>query len=198
LTSVTSWLVTTTLLRSSASTTIGYVLNHCHFCHGTDLTQAAMGATDLMHGALVGADENGNLIGAVVRAGRPNLQTAMPRYDLSATEITELAAYIHFLRRSGRHRELTDPAAAGSGDAATGEAYFQRRCAACHAVRGDLAGIARKYPVPALRARVLRPIPETGSSSSDSPGRLAHERLLEQYSDADLRDLLSYLDRATR
>ena len=175
-----------------------YVLNHCHFCHGIDLTQAAMGATDLMHGALVGADENGNLIGAVVRAGRPNLQTAMPRYDLSATEITELAAYIHFLRRSGRYRELSDPTAAGSGDTAAGEAYFQRRCATCHAVRGDLAGLARRYPVPALRARVLRPIPETAPFSGDSRGRLAHERLLEQYADADVRNLLSYLDRATR
>jgi len=123
----------------------------------------------------------------------------MPRYDLSATETTELAAYIHFLRRSGRHRELSDPAAAASasGDAGVGETYFQKRCAACHAVRGDLAGLARRYPAPALRARVLRPIPET-ASSSDSRGRIAHERLLEQYADADVRNLLSYLDGATR
>jgi len=175
-----------------------YVLNHCHFCHGTDLTQAVMGATDLMHGALVGADDNGTLIGAVVRAGRPNLQTAMPRYELSNSEIGDLAAYIHFLRQSGRYRELTDPAAAGAGDANAGEAYFMRRCSSCHAVRGDLAGVARKYAPAILRARLLRPMPVTFAENSTASGGLAHLTLLEQYSDDDVRHLLAYLDRSAR
>ena len=62
-----------------------FVLNHCHFCHGEDLTRANMGAANLTQSALVGADTDGNAIGAVVRAGLPNLQTAMPSYrELSA------------------------------------------------------------------------------------------------------------------
>ena len=76
-----------------------YVLNHCHFCHGVDLTRSVMGATDLMRSPLVGADVDGNLIGPVVRAGKPNLQTAMPSYtELTDTEIREMSRYIHFLR----------------------------------------------------------------------------------------------------
>ncbi len=85
-----------------------YVLNTCHFCHGVDLTKATMGAAVLMHSALVGADENGNVIGAIARAGIPNLQTSMPSYpDLTQQEVEDLAAYIHYLRQRGRHRELT-------------------------------------------------------------------------------------------
>ena len=70
-----------------------YVLNTCHFCHGVDLTKATMGAAVLMHSALVGADENGNVIGAIARAGIPNLQTSMPSYpDLTQQEVEDLAA----------------------------------------------------------------------------------------------------------
>src|ERR1700674_5184540 len=50
-----------------------YVLSACHFCHGIDLTGATMGAADLMHSPLVGADRNGNLIGSIVQTGLPNL-----------------------------------------------------------------------------------------------------------------------------
>src|SRR5262249_28287593 len=57
-----------------------YVLNHCHFCHGADLTQATMGAANLVESALVGFDQDGTAIGPLVRAGLPNLQTAMPSY----------------------------------------------------------------------------------------------------------------------
>src|SRR5215469_7727412 len=56
-----------------------YVTSPCHFCHGIDLTGAAMGAANLATSALVGHDQNGSLIGAVVRAGLPNLQTSMPQ-----------------------------------------------------------------------------------------------------------------------
>ena len=99
-----------------------YVLNTCHFCHGVDLTKATMGAAVLMHSPLVGADENGNVIGAVVRAGIPNLQTSMPSYpDLTQQEVEDLAAYIHYLRQLGptqgadahRRRALATPRRVG-------------------------------------------------------------------------------------
>jgi len=102
-----------------------------------------MGATDLLTRKLVGTDRDGNLIGAVVRAGRPNLQTAMPRYDLSTQEVLDLARYVHYLRQTGRYADLT----AGSlqpGDPEQGEAYFARRCGQCHSVTADLAGITRR------------------------------------------------------
>src|SRR5687768_13239001 len=121
-----------------------YVLNHCHFCHGTDLRRAVMGATDLLRSPLIGADKEGELLGAVVRAGRPNLQTAMPRYDLTATELADLARYIHYLRQVGRYADLTS-AALSNGDLAAGEAYFGRRCRSCHAIDANLKGIASRY-----------------------------------------------------
>ena len=60
-----------------------YVVSSCHFCHGIDLTGAAMGAADLMHLPLVGRDEGGNLIGPIVLKGLPNLQTAMPSIPIT-------------------------------------------------------------------------------------------------------------------
>ena len=177
-----------------------YVLNTCHFCHGVDLTKATMGAAVLMHSALVGADENGNVIGTIVRAGIPNLQTSMPSYpDLTKEEIEDLAAYIHYLRQLGRHKELTrTPAAAG--DAAAGGTYFAANCANCHSVSGNLKGIASKYEAAALKARVLGSPPPAASDPRGqiAAGRLRHLTLLERYSDDDVRHLVAYLQTATR
>ena len=174
-----------------------YVLNHCHFCHGTDLRRAVMGATDLLRSPLVGADKDGELLGAVVRAGRPNLQTAMPRYDLSAAEMSDLARYIHYLRQSGRYADLT-AATLPAADNAAGETYFGRRCASCHATDRDLKELASKNDAAALRAQVLRPRAFASPEGPPVPGRVEHLQLLEQYSEADLANLLAYLVRGPR
>jgi len=172
-----------------------YVLSSCHFCHGVDLTGAQMGATDLMHSPLIAGDQNGNLIGPVVRAGKPNLQTAMPSYpDLTPQEIADLAAYVHYLRRQGRYRELMMDAEE-QGDAHAGETYFNANCAACHAKSADLAGVAARYPGAALRARTLRPSddPAPGGTDRTAAGRLQHGKLLERYTPADVRNVVAFL-----
>jgi mono/diheme cytochrome c family protein len=177
-----------------------YVLNTCHFCHGIDLTGAQMGATDLMHAPLVAADQNGNIIGTIVRAGKPNLQTAMPSYpDLTAQEVSDLAAYVHYLRQVGRYRELTSSEDRG-GDPGAGETYFTANCAMCHSTSGDLSGLAVKHSPAALRARFLRPGDDPAPSGTDrvSIGRREHLRLLERYSDADVRNVLAFLRGAAR
>jgi len=177
-----------------------YVLNTCHFCHGVDLTKATMGAAVLLHSPLVGADENGNVIGAVVRAGIPNLQTSMPSYpDLTGQEVEDLAAYIHYLRQRGRHRELTSrPVTAG--DAAAGGTYFAANCATCHSVSGDLKGLASKYDDTTVRTQVLGPPPPAAADrdAAAAAGRLRHLTLLERYSDDDVRNLVAYLRKTTR
>jgi cytochrome c oxidase cbb3-type subunit III len=174
-----------------------YVLNHCHFCHGVDLTQATMGAANLSRSPLVGADEDGNMIGPLVKAGLPNLQTAMPSYaELTAAEIVDLARYVHFLRQQARFGELSRLADTPAGDRAAGEAYFngQANCRSCHSLTGDLAGVGGKYDTAALRARLLRPGPAMPSEGvSPTPGQAAHLRLLENYSAADVQNLLAYL-----
>jgi mono/diheme cytochrome c family protein len=176
-----------------------YVLNTCHFCHGVDLTKATMGAAVLMYSPLVGADDNGNVIGAIVRAGIPNLQTSMPSYpDLTQQEVEDLAAYIHFLRQAGRHRELT-AAPVDGGDAAAGRAYFTASCGECHSVHADLKGVATRHDAEALKARLLGPPPPADDDgSAGRAGRRRHLTLLERYSDDDVRNLVAYLCQAAK
>lgn len=174
-----------------------YVLSSCHFCHGIDLTGAAMGAADLLHLPLVGMDEGGNLIGRIVRSGLPNLQTAMPQYsDYTDQQISDLAAYIHYLRQQGRYRELSAVKAEQEGDAAAGRIYFEGagKCGSCHEGGSSLRGIGAKYDAAELRRRLLRPGPaDAVSGAATSPGLNAHLRLLERYSDTDVENLLAYL-----
>ena len=124
-----------------------YVLSACHFCHGVDLTRAQMGAADLMHDPLVGADQHGEIIGAIVLAGLPNLQTAMPKYaDMTPQQLRDLAAYIHFLRAAGRFEELTSATNRPTGDPRAGQIYFTGagQCGSCHSTQRDLKGIGKK------------------------------------------------------
>jgi cytochrome c oxidase cbb3-type subunit III len=179
-----------------------YVLSSCHFCHGIDLTGAAMGAADLMNVPLVGRDEGGNLIGPVVRKGLPNLQTSMPQYsDYTDQQISDLAAYIHYLRQQGRYRALSSLHDEGLGNAVAGREYFNgaAKCSSCHALDNDLKGIATKYDDARLRLRLLRPGPDNAvTGNSVSAGLTAHLKLLEIYSDADVRNLLTFLKTAPR
>ena len=171
-----------------------YVTSSCHFCHGIDLTGAAMGAANLMTSPLVGRDRDGSLIGAVVRAGLPNLQTAMPQYsDYTDRQIADLAGYIHYLRQQGRYKELM-AGSAGSGDPVKGREYFRApgNCQSCHSPTGDLAGIGKRYDANALRGKLLRPgraFAEPGVTAGD----LAHLKLLENYRNEDVLNLLAYL-----
>lgn len=175
-----------------------YVLNHCHFCHGKDLTRATMGAANLVESALVGSDQDGEWIGPLIRAGLPDLQTAMPSYrDLTAEEMVDLARYIHFLRQQAKYKELVvSPAPAAAGDAQAGRTYFNGvgNCASCHSPLADLAGASRKYDAATLRSRLLRPGPALPvEGAAVAPGHAAHLRLLENYTRANVDNVLAYL-----
>src|SRR5262245_61660916 len=136
-----------------------FVLFGCAYCHGLDLVSRGE-ATDLMHSALVGRDENGNLIGPLLRAGIP--QTAklspMPQFsDLSDQQITALVRWIHHARAQGRYKEITAAKDLRPGDGAAGKLYFDEKCGSCHSFAGDMANLARKYDASALRDKILRP-----------------------------------------
>jgi hypothetical protein len=65
-------------------------------------------------------------------------------------------------------------------------------------VTGDLAGIGGKYDAATLRSRLLRPGPAMPSDGvHPTAGQAAHLRLLENYTAANVRDLIAYLG-ATR
>src|SRR5215831_191588 len=181
-----------------------FVLFGCAYCHGLDLVSRGE-ATDLMHSALVGRDENGNLIGPLLRAGIP--QTAklspMPQFsDLSDQQITALVRWIHHARAQGRYKEITAAKDLRPGDAAAGKLYFDEKCGSCHSFAGDMANLARKYDASALRDKILRP-KLLGDAASWGVERLhdqktalarqRHQALLENYSADDVQNVTAYL-----
>jgi len=180
-----------------------FVLFGCAYCHGLNLVSRGE-ATDLMHSALVGRDENGNRIGPLLRAGIP--QTAklspMPQFsDLSDQQIAAIVTWIHYARQQGRYQELT-ATPVRAGDAAAGKAYFERSCSMCHAVDRDLSGIGRKFEVSALRAAMLDP-KGLKAERSFTAARLhdtklasaqqRHHALLENYAPEEVANLVAYL-----
>ena len=157
-----------------------------------------MGAANLVESAMVGLDQDGKSIGPLVRAGLPNLQTAMPSYrDLTGEEIVDLARYVHFLRQQAKYKELVVTSTqAPAGDMQAGRTYFNGvgNCASCHSPVGDLAGITRKYDAATLRSRLLRPGPTMPvEGAAVASGHAAHLRLLENYTRANVDNLLAYL-----
>lgn len=173
-----------------------FVESSCHFCHGVDLTQTSMGSADLLHSAIVGADVDGNLIGPIVKAGLPNLQTSMPSfYDLSDRELRDLARYVHYLRQQGRYQELM-AAARNTGDAEAGKSYFNGAggCSKCHSPSGDLADIATRYDAKTLRSKFLMPdgtAPKQDAAPSAATRQ--HLHILENYDPSDVDNVLAYL-----
>jgi mono/diheme cytochrome c family protein len=180
-----------------------YVLFGCAYCHGLDLTPHGE-ATDLRRSPLVGADRNANLIGPLLRAGIP--QTAklspMPQFsDLSEQQIGAIARWIHYARARARFRELSESKGT-PGDAAAGRAYFDTSCSSCHAADRDLAGVGAKYTRAALRTQILEPSRLASARSYEvthlhdarvNSGRERHQSLLENYSAADVDNLVAFL-----
>jgi len=181
-----------------------FVLFGCAYCHGLDLVSRGE-ATDLMHSALVGRDENGNFIGPLLRAGIP--QTAklspMPQFsDLTDQQIAALVLWIHYARAQGRYKEITAAKNPKPGNAAAGKSYFDEKCGSCHSASGDLAHLGKKYDPLTLRERILRPkLLEDASSwglkqlhdTKSAGARQRHQALLENYSAGDVQNLVAYL-----
>lgn len=132
----------------------------CGFCHGADANGGAEGP-NLMRSALVRHDENGSLIGPVIRDGRP--AKGMPAIPLNNNQIADVVAFLHKRldesdRRSPRRPDY-DLKLLLTGDAAAGKTFFYGAggCSKCHSPTGDLAGIAKKYPPADLQSRFLYP-----------------------------------------
>jgi cytochrome c oxidase cbb3-type subunit 3 len=120
---------------------------HCSFCHGPD-ARGGQGGPSLIRSDLVLRDKNGELIAPVVQNGRP--EGGMPKIDLTAAQVSDVAAYIHSFRVSGYDASRVTPPSILVGDAKAGEVYFNAKCAACHSVTGDLKGFGAKIDDPKL------------------------------------------------
>ena len=112
---------------------------HCTFCHGAD-ARGGSGGPNLIRAQLVLNDQKGELIGPVIREGREG----MPKFDLTQTQITDIANFIHSFKVGGYDVSRMTPPTIVTGDPKAGEAYFAKTCSGCHSVTGNLKGIASK------------------------------------------------------
>src|SRR4051812_31099356 len=69
---------------------------NCQFCHGAD-TRGGDSGPSLLRSGLVLDDQKGELIGPVVRAGRPG----MPKFTLTDDQVADIAAFVHTFRAAG-------------------------------------------------------------------------------------------------
>jgi cytochrome c oxidase cbb3-type subunit III len=131
----------------------------CGFCHGPDATGAR--GPDLVRSALVAHDVKGDLIGDVIRHGRPD--KGMPAMPLTDQQVSDIAGYLH-----ARAKEALNSSEVPStypieklltGNADAGKAFFNGAggCNTCHSPEGDLKAVARKYSPIDLEARMLYP-----------------------------------------
>lgn len=118
---------------------------NCAFCHGADI-RGGDGGPSLLRSQLVLDDQKGELIGPVIRAGRPD--RGMPAFALAADQIADLAAFMHSFRVAGYDASRDKPASIVVGNAESGQKYFTETCGSCHSVTGDLQGIATRISDP--------------------------------------------------
>ncbi len=131
----------------------------CGFCHGADATGAR--GPDLVRSALVAHDVKGNLLGEVIRQGRPD--KGMPAMPLTDDQVSDIAAFLHARAAEGI-KSASVPKAYPvekllTGNAEAGKTYFNGAggCKNCHSPTGDLAGVAGKHSPIELQARMLYP-----------------------------------------
>jgi cytochrome c oxidase cbb3-type subunit 3 len=131
----------------------------CGFCHGNDATGAR--GPDLVRSAMVSHDEDGNLIGPVIKNGRE--EKGMPAFSYTTEQISDLAAFLHAQTQvalnSNRVPRDYPVEKLLTGDPAKGKTYFfgTGHCDSCHSPTGDLAGVAKKHSPIDLEARFLYP-----------------------------------------
>jgi cytochrome c oxidase cbb3-type subunit III len=133
----------------------------CAFCHGVNANGGTHGPS-LIRSAVVRHDENGSLMGQVIRDGRPD--RGMPPVPLSPSQVSDIVAFVKSRVAASdiRSANRTMQGSADkllTGNAAAGKAFFEGAggCSTCHSPTGDLAGISRKYSLDVLQARFLYP-----------------------------------------
>jgi cytochrome c oxidase cbb3-type subunit III len=117
----------------------------CAFCHGSDAGGGEVGP-NLKRSGVVLEDQHGEKIAPIVHGGR--VEQGMPRVDITDTQITEIAEWLHSLTVASRTDPNEENINIVTGNAEAGKAYFQKTCAGCHSVTGDLAGLATRIPNP--------------------------------------------------
>lgn len=154
----------------------------CSFCHGANAMGGAEGPS-LTRSSVVRHDNNGDMIGSVIREGRPG--KGMPAFPLTDSQIVDVVAFLHAQVTASDRTSAGRPSHDYSlkrlltGDAEAGKKYFNGEggCASCHSPTGDLAGIARKYAPVDLQSRFLYPSgkPQTATVTLRSGEKMTGE-----------------------
>lgn len=111
---------------------------------------------NLIRGDVVLNDKDGESIGQVLQTGR--LPEGMPKFDFTAAQTSDIAAFLHSFRVGGYDITRNRPPSVVVGDAKAGAIYFQAKCGSCHSATGDLKGIgARISDGRTLQQRWLMP-----------------------------------------
>ena len=147
---------------------------NCKACHGGDLRGGDLGGPNLLRSQLVLGDQNGEAIIPVVQKGRPPAQGGgppMPAFPLPLSDIQAIAEYIHSVasrkaNQGGPPPEPEKPLNILVGNPGRGRAYFVAHCDRCHAVDGDLKGIATPRDQSVGAAGQLGGRPSRGSCHS--------------------------------
>jgi cytochrome c oxidase cbb3-type subunit III len=149
---------------------------NCAGCHGA-AAKGGPGAPDLIRSLVVLDDEKGNLIGPVIREGRPD--KGMPKLGLSETQISDIVAWLHVQTYTAGHRTTYTFQNIATGDPKKGQEYFNGAggCSGCHSVTADLAGIGRKYQPLALQAKWLQPRSDRRNAGTDKISEKAVRRV---------------------
>jgi cytochrome c oxidase cbb3-type subunit III len=130
----------------------------CGFCHGNDAHGKS--GPDLVRSALVLHDNQGDVIGPVIRNGRP--ERGMPAFSaLSAEQLADISTFLHSRAADVKNRFAYKIGDLITGDAEKGASFFNGdgHCGSCHSATGDLAHVATKYEPVELQRRMLYPAP---------------------------------------
>lgn len=138
-------------------------LGTCAACHGEDATGGR--GPDLIRSSVARHDKNGDLLGPVITAGRPD--RGMPGFPLTDSQVADLVAFIKaqlalfdlHTRTPGGYPNDIPAERLATGNAEAGKAYFYGAggCSKCHSPTGDLAGVASRYTPADLQSRILYP-----------------------------------------
>ena len=127
---------------------------NCAFCHGAKANGAE--GPDLVRSTVVLHDEKGELVGPVIKNGRP--EKGMPAFaNFSAEQLYDLSQFLHMRVELAANRGLYKPINIVTGDPKAGEAYFDAKCKSCHSPSGDLAHIGSKLEATDLQQSFLYP-----------------------------------------
>jgi cytochrome c oxidase cbb3-type subunit 3 len=128
----------------------------CGFCHGPN-ARGGSGGPDLTRSVIVQEDEGGKQLDEFLKVGRPDRN--MPRFELSRSELGDLATYLHATIALLANRDTYQLLDILTGDAKAGESFFNGSggCRSCHSPTGDLEGVGARYDPPTLQSRMLMP-----------------------------------------